>query len=264
MYGTVDISGRIHPGTYSGWHFTRHVVEPLRRIVRIHYPGGPFLDAGCGNGQISQVVAGCGVDPIVGVDFSRPMLDAAVRRARAGGYIDRFRLVRMNLDDLDVFPENHFSMSLLFGVIEHLDHPDRVLRHLMRITRPEGALVLGVPRKFSPAYFSYLAAGRSPRRWGEIHRFRDLFRFREKLDYYRFCSPGEIRDMLRRAGPFRVLETVPFARLHLDGWPGAVLRTLGRNPNAGHRVLDRTEHLLARMRVIPAGEYWVIRKPGTE
>ena len=53
---------------------------------------------------------------------------------------------------------------------------------------------------------------------------------------------------------------LPFARLHLDGAPGRLLHFLGRRGKSGYRILDNIERILAFLRFIPGGEYWLLRK----
>jgi SAM-dependent methyltransferase len=43
--------------------------------------------------------------------------------------------------------DNSFDLIFLLEVLEHLDYPDKALRELARILKPDGYLVLGVPRE---------------------------------------------------------------------------------------------------------------------
>lgn len=43
--------------------------------------------------------------------------------------------------------DNSFDLIFLLEVLEHLDHPDLALKELARIIKPDGFLVLGVPRE---------------------------------------------------------------------------------------------------------------------
>lgn len=43
--------------------------------------------------------------------------------------------------------DNSFDLVFLLEVLEHLDYPDKALKELARILKPEGYLVLGVPRE---------------------------------------------------------------------------------------------------------------------
>ena len=43
--------------------------------------------------------------------------------------------------------DNSFDLVFLLEVLEHLDHPDAALKELARILKPDGFLILGVPRE---------------------------------------------------------------------------------------------------------------------
>lgn len=45
------------------------------------------------------------------------------------------------------YKDNTFDLVFLLEVLEHLDHPDMALQELARIIKPDGYLVLGVPRE---------------------------------------------------------------------------------------------------------------------
>jgi len=44
-------------------------------------------------------------------------------------------------------PDDSFDLVFLLEVLEHLDYPDKALQELLRITKPGGYLILGVPRE---------------------------------------------------------------------------------------------------------------------
>jgi len=45
------------------------------------------------------------------------------------------------------YADNTFDLVFLLEVLEHLDYPDKALMELARIIKPDGYLVLGVPRE---------------------------------------------------------------------------------------------------------------------
>jgi SAM-dependent methyltransferase len=61
--------------------------------------------------------------------------------------------------------DNSFDLIFLLEVLEHLDYPDKALQELARILKPDGYLVLGVPRE--PLWCSLnLARGKYIRHFG--------------------------------------------------------------------------------------------------
>ncbi len=262
-YGICGIHDELPSNSYNYWNLHRNVVRPLTAVFTKYLKTGAlFLDAGCGNGQISQIL--CSIDSlnIIGIDFCQNMLRHAIIRAKHHDYSHHFTCIRADLESLDMIRQNTFDAALLFGVIEHLDDPGHVIANILQTLKPDGIFILGVPRKWSFSYFSYLLFGRSPRRWGNTTTWMDYFSYREKLTYYRFYTPHQIEDYLAPNG-VEILDKYPFGYLHLDGFPGRICHFLGRYPTIGHVILDRTEKILKRIRWIPGGEFWVIRKPGT-
>lgn len=61
--------------------------------------------------------------------------------------------------------DNSFDLIFLLEVLEHLDYPEKALEELARILRPDGYLVLGVPRE--PLWCSLnMARGKYLRHFG--------------------------------------------------------------------------------------------------
>ena len=61
--------------------------------------------------------------------------------------------------------DNSFDLIFLLEVLEHLDYPDKALAELARILKPDGYLVLGVPRE--PLWCSLnMARGKYLRHFG--------------------------------------------------------------------------------------------------
>lgn len=62
-------------------------------------------------------------------------------------------------------PDNSFDLIFLLEVLEHLDYPDKALAELARILKPDGFLVLGVPRE--PLWRALnMARGKYLKDWG--------------------------------------------------------------------------------------------------
>ena len=261
-YGIVTPDGLVDSKSYSAWNFMRNVKQPLTGLLSGVDRGARILDAGCGNGQISQLLAGMGFEQIVGLDFSEMMLQQAIKRARNFNYFNRCSFILDDTQELSSLKNESFDVTLLFGVIEHLDYPDRAIRNLIRVTRKGGFFVLGVPRKFSLAFFSYVLAGISPSRWGKVTTWKDYFNYSEKLNYYRFFSPFQIKNFLANCEQNSVVERLGFAYLHLDGAPGYLWNRIGSRGESGFSMLDSIDSICKKTGLIPAGEYWLIRRHG--
>ena len=252
-YGIVDIHGN-PVGEWEGWIFQRTVVDKVAYFwSRYGGENALFLDAGCGNGQVTQVFAALGAKRMVGVDFALPMLKRGRERAELKGYSAFLSLVQGNLKRLP-FLSQRFSLIHLYGVMEHLESPEEVLRELARVLKPEGHLVLSIPRKWSLAHLTYIAFSPSVRDWGKRVSWRDLLRFKEKAEFYRFYTWGEFSSLLPET--LEVVERVPviyyFACGPVDRWI--------RRWDKGVSSMEARERLFSKLPLPPPGEYVVLRR----
>ncbi|GAA3255132.1 class I SAM-dependent methyltransferase [Nonomuraea helvata] len=111
----------------------------------ISVPRGRALDFGCGAGRLTNALAKH-FSEVVGVDISEPMLQEARRLDRSGG---RVRFVHRTAPNLACFDNDSYDLVYTDRVLQHLP-PDLArdyLRELLRIARPDGAVVVGIPDK---------------------------------------------------------------------------------------------------------------------
>ena len=104
------------------------------------------LDFGCGVGRLTRAL-GDRFDAVVGVDISAAMLEQA-RRFNAEHPGCEFRL---NTDpDLRQFDSESFDFVYSNIVLQHLPSVAEIsgyLEELIRVTRPDGLLVVGLPNR---------------------------------------------------------------------------------------------------------------------
>ena len=103
--------------------------------------GADVLDAACGVGFGTRILAEGGAASATGVDLSEAAVSAA--RQRAG------ELARFATADVAKLPLKTDSVDLVvcFETIEHVDHPERVIDEFRRVLRPEGALLISTPNR---------------------------------------------------------------------------------------------------------------------
>ncbi|MFO1284874.1 MAG: class I SAM-dependent methyltransferase [Burkholderiales bacterium] len=153
----------------------RHMLDGLDRFVRDHGLEPPFLDIGCGGGDLAEHLARRGWAGTA-IDGS----DAAIAKARAR--LARYPRVEVRkgwIDDLD----GQWPTVLLWDVLEHLED-DR------------GALV-AIARRMSPGGWLLIAVPSNPREW----RWDDDF-----YGHLRRYTVEGLRERLAEAG----LEAVTF------------------------------------------------------
>jgi SAM-dependent methyltransferase len=99
------------------------------------------LDLGCGDGTTAIPAAELGAD-VLGVDISRPLVEAGNRRAGQLGLTNcRFR--EGDASDLRELEDRSFDLVVsIFGAM-FAPRPADVAREMVRVTRPGGRIVMG-------------------------------------------------------------------------------------------------------------------------
>ncbi|HMK16279.1 MAG TPA: methyltransferase domain-containing protein, partial [Methanomicrobiales archaeon] len=114
-------------------------------------PGSRVLEAGCGIGAQTVILAGKSpAAEITSVDLSEESLREAEARVRASGFTNvSFR--QADIYSLP-FPDGSFDHVFLCFVLEHLPDPARALACLRRVLRP-GGTITAIEGDHGSAYF---------------------------------------------------------------------------------------------------------------
>lgn len=98
------------------------------------------LDAGCGTGYGSAILAGAGATEVIGIDIAADVVSGAG---------DRPATVSVRTGDVRAldFEDGRFGLVVCFEVIEHLDDPMAALDELARVLAPDGLLLLSSPNR---------------------------------------------------------------------------------------------------------------------
>jgi SAM-dependent methyltransferase len=106
------------------------------------------LDFGCGVGRLSRPLTKY-YDSVVGVDISRPMVDAACRYNTVP---DRCSYIVNTRDDLSVFPTSSMDLVLSLIVLQHMAplYSKAYIAEFVRLIRPGGAAVFQAPVAHQP------------------------------------------------------------------------------------------------------------------
>lgn len=103
-------------------------------------PGRKILDAGCGVGWGSVLLADGGAESVIAVDISPVAIEAA--RGRDGAERVDFRIG--DLQDLGL-EDDSVDVVVCFEAIEHVYRPAAAFDELRRVLRPGGILVISSP-----------------------------------------------------------------------------------------------------------------------
>lgn len=107
--------------------------------LMFHLPswGARALDAGCGTGVHTEMLAGR-YNEVLAVDPSEPIMDYA-RRHRPRGNV---RYETRDLQEVGVSSDGQFDLVFSAHALHRLPDPVAALRHLRSLTRPEGTVLL--------------------------------------------------------------------------------------------------------------------------
>jgi SAM-dependent methyltransferase len=154
----------------------------MNRIERLK-PAGRMLDVGCGEGTFLELARGRGWR-IEGTEISRYAADRVSARLGCPVFCG-------DLGDAG-YPDNHFDVVTAWHVLEHMADPQKCLRDILHVLKPDGILILAVPnvndRLMRIAY--RIARRRKYRLFSTQDREVHLYHFSERT----------IRDSLERAG----------------------------------------------------------------
>jgi ubiquinone/menaquinone biosynthesis C-methylase UbiE len=107
--------------------------------------GRRYLDVGCGNGFITELVAS-DFDQVVGIDMEETGLEdfrAHVKRK------PNFQILPMSAAKID-FPSEFFPFITSFEVLEHVHDLDTSVREMVRVCLRGGIIVISVPQVWFP------------------------------------------------------------------------------------------------------------------
>src|SRR5437763_7748643 len=124
-------------------HATRGELTEAQRLCRYWWAaqfaeGRRVLDAGCGLGYGSSILARAGASAVVGVEAAEPVVEAA--RATVSGS----STVAVRGAELRALPfhPGEFDVVVCFDAFEEADDQAAVLDELVRVTGPAGVLLL--------------------------------------------------------------------------------------------------------------------------
>jgi ubiquinone/menaquinone biosynthesis C-methylase UbiE len=154
---------------------------------------GFLLDVGCGPGNIALKLARrCPRLAVVGLDRSRIMVETAHTAAAGLELENRVAFQQASADRLP-FSGGAFDFVLCNSVLHHLSDPARVLGEMLRVKKPDGAILLRDLRRPSRLAYPWHV------RWYGRHYsgiMKRLFEDSVRAAY----TPEELADLLGRSG----------------------------------------------------------------
>ena len=191
---------RFHDEISSGWEtlhqsrtFKARTAAMFGLLGNADLNGQRWLDAGCGTGTLSRLLAARGCD-VTGVDASSEMIAAAHGRRAGGTLAARLTFQQIPTIASLPFPDRSFDGALCASVLEYVPDVAQCLAEIHRVLRPRGLLLLSIPNRGSLLRRGYKLAHAASSRVSA----RPLFRY---LAFSKFdTSPAAMQGLLRQHG----------------------------------------------------------------
>ncbi len=144
LNGLRKVTAGLRPFGESVWPGVRNDLfvahESIYRFASPHALGANVLDAGCGTGYGSRILAEAGASHVLGVDIDRLSIAFARRRYATA----TLEFERADCQDLTLLPAR-FDLVFASNVLEHLERPERFVSTAFETLRPGGHALFAVP-----------------------------------------------------------------------------------------------------------------------
>ena len=123
----------------------RHIyrVNRLASLLTSALPSGNVLEAGCGAGRLTELLASRGYR-VTAVDASKEFVEHARARVEALGLSERVEVLQQDLEHLRLQDES-FDGATCGDVLEHVPDDRAAVAAIARTLKPGGVLALTVP-----------------------------------------------------------------------------------------------------------------------
>ncbi|MGC1181918.1 bifunctional 2-polyprenyl-6-hydroxyphenol methylase/3-demethylubiquinol 3-O-methyltransferase UbiG [Legionella sp.] len=142
------------------------------------------LDVGCGGGILCEAMAKSGAK-VTGIDAENEAIQTAQAHAKQNDLaIDYF------CTPVEAYKSKSYDVITCMELLEHVEHPEMVLKHCKRLLKPNGFLFLSTISRTMKAYASAIVAA----------EYVLNILPRQTHDYRKFIKPSELMAMARSFG----------------------------------------------------------------
>ena len=150
LNGIRKVAAGLRPFSESVWPGVRNDLfvahESIYRFFASDVRDDDVLDAGCGTGYGSHILAAGGARSVIGVDLDRRNIAFARKRYPA----PNLAFAVADIEELD-FADDSFDLVVASNSVEHLHHPELFLQRTRRLLRPGGRALIAVPPIYTSA-----------------------------------------------------------------------------------------------------------------
>jgi ubiquinone/menaquinone biosynthesis C-methylase UbiE len=147
------------------------------KLIEKHVPPDSYvLDIGCGYYPQNLINLENKIKKAVGIDKDIP--DKT--------FSSKISFIKADIGEKLPLPDNEFDCILILAVLEHLEHPEEIIRECYRILRPGGRLIITIPTNYSRPILLILAG------LGLLSR-------EEIFSHKHYFSKKEVEDLLMNA-----------------------------------------------------------------
>lgn len=108
-----------------------------------------IIDIGCGTGELDFGLSFQNAD-IVGIDLNKKSIDIAKERAKLFK-VRNVRFIEKNFYEAN-FDNDFFDFSFSIGTLHHMSNPDLAFKKLVKITKKDGFVVIGLYNPYGRIY----------------------------------------------------------------------------------------------------------------
>ncbi|MBS3151261.1 class I SAM-dependent methyltransferase [Candidatus Woesearchaeota archaeon] len=171
-------------------YFSKRVKNFLVKNLK---EGDSILEPGCGSGYVSIQFAKEGYN-VTFLDNS----DIALKLVKE--QYPKANTIKADINKMP-FRSSTFDLTWNYGVIEHFDNPEKVVKEMIRVTKEQGKLILVVPAYMSLMHFLY-----------KILNAFNLW----TIDKQIFFKKSELKSLLKKADLDKIEISRPILSLGLS------------------------------------------------
>lgn len=164
---------------------TLHDINPCRINYILQHADlvkKTVLDVGCGGGILTESMSGAGAQ-VIGLDADESIIRVAQNHAQEEGLE-----IEYVCQPIETYQHQGFDVITCMEMLEHVQEPQVVIHHCVRLLKPGGYLFLSTINRTMQAYMQAIV--------GAEYILGILPK--QTHDYHKFIKPSELATILRK------------------------------------------------------------------